>query len=136
MKKAFWDQYNGVKKIATPKERLMSIYRGSKETLKKWLVRYKKEVAIIVNYSEEACLLGAISSMSTDILFQSDLDAKPLQTWKKFLNRATKFINAKESQILRNKMPKSAIIRNSGGESSYQKKRPAINDSRESPKKR
>lgn len=47
----------------------MSIYQGPNETLKEWLARYNKEVAIIENYSKEACLLGAINSISTNIPF-------------------------------------------------------------------
>lgn len=112
----------------------MSMYQGPNETLKEWLARYNKEIVIIGNCLEEAYLFGAISSISTDIPFQSDLDAKPLQTWKEFLYRATKFINAEEAQILRNRRPKSIIV--SGGESSDRKKRPADNGSRESFDKR
>lgn len=109
------------------------MYQSPNETLKEWLASYNKEVAIIRNCSEEACLLDAISSMSTDIPFRSDLDAKPPQTRKEFLNRATKFI-AEEARILCNRRPKSVII--SGGESSDRKKRPANNDSRESSDKK
>lgn len=42
LKKAFRDQYIGVKKIATPKERFLSMYQGPNETLKEWLARYNK----------------------------------------------------------------------------------------------
>ncbi|GMN57653.1 hypothetical protein TIFTF001_026756 [Ficus carica] len=112
----------------------MSMYQGPNEMLKEWLARYNKEIAIIGNCSEEAYLLGAINSISIDIPFQSDWDAKPLPTWKEFLYRATKFINAEEAQNLRNRRPKFVIV--SGGESSDRKKRPVDNDSRESFDKR
>ena len=112
------------------------MYQGPNETLKEWLASYNKEVTIIKNYSEKACLLGAISSMSIDIPFRSDLDAKLPWTWKEFLNKATKFINAEEAQILQNKRPMSVIIGNSEEESSDRKKRPVNNSSHESSKKR
>ncbi|GMN54056.1 hypothetical protein TIFTF001_023195 [Ficus carica] len=99
--KAFSSHFVGVNCLPEPKEKLVTMYQGSNETLKSWIKRYTAEVSKTEDCTDKTALIGALSSMRGDIAFQKDLDEEPAKSFKDFLKQAKKYINAEEIKFLR-----------------------------------
>ncbi|GMN37858.1 hypothetical protein TIFTF001_042705 [Ficus carica] len=100
VKRAFSNQFLGIKIFATPKQNLTIMFQGPQESLKEWLTRFNVEVVSTEEISNKDALMGTMSSMRPDIPFRDDLHQKPAKTYREFLERMQGFIKAEEAKIL------------------------------------
>ncbi|GMN59382.1 hypothetical protein TIFTF001_028474 [Ficus carica] len=111
LKRAFSNQFLGVKRFVAPKQNLTIMFQGPQESLKEWPTRFSVEVVATEEISDKEALIGAMSSMRHDIPFRDDLHQKPAKTYQEFLERVQGFINTAKvkSLVLKSKIvvPKS-----------------------------